>query len=113
MKEMLTDWRMTLPDAEDENYQILKEILRKERYFQKKDITGEGHDDDQPLSNDVIVVAKKMTLPEDIINVAKKMTAEDDSLQNDEDKCLTKAINFSLNSVRCNEIAVTCKPRFY
>ena len=31
------------------------------------------------------------------------MTAEDDSLQNDEDKCLTKARNVSLNSVRSNE----------
>jgi hypothetical protein len=103
MTGMLTDWRMTLHDAEDKNYQILKEKLMKERSLKKKEITGEGQDDDQPLSNNVIVVAKKMTLPEDVIVVAKKMTVEDDSLQNDEDKFLTKARNVSLNSVRSNE----------
>jgi hypothetical protein len=33
MTGMLTDWRMTLHDAEDKNYQILKEKLMKERSF--------------------------------------------------------------------------------
>ena len=42
MTGMLTDWRMTLHDAEDKNYQILKEKLMKERSFKKIEITGEG-----------------------------------------------------------------------
>ena len=72
LTEMLLDWRMTLPDAEDTNYLTLKEKLKMERNCEnEKEIARECQEEDQVLSG---------------CNVAKKMTSEDDLLYDENGK---------------------------
>ena len=96
---MVTDWRMTLSDSENQTYLILKEKLVLERTHKKKEVTGQCQDVDHSLSKDIAVTKNK-----NVKIVKKKMTTEDDDLEVVGDKCLTKARSIGLTSVKSSEI---------